>query len=398
VRGEQLNDGLSAVVTGHGPPLVVLPGLGQGADLSVRVPRSVAWSAAALATGFQRTVHSIYRPVRPPAGMTIADLARWYATALAERFGEPVDIMGVSGGGVTALQLLLDYPQAVRRLALCVAASRGSDRGRRDLQRIVDLERQGRSTAWISSGLIAHGPLRLLAAGAYGLSPRRPREPGEAALVEAAQTWDVTARLGEIRAPVLVAGGSRDPIIPPDLLRATAAGIPGARLLLLPGRGHFTALYDRRLKPAIAALLAEPTAGPAGQPGELARLVSGSANAVGQLGFRCAQASRSLGGDGPAAGLRLGVEAAFVQGIADQPAHRDLLIRSGGEDHPDPQRRPGPGDDRRPVRPAAGSRMLPVAAEGHGHRRPGCLLVRIGRQLDQGLVRKSLPHDGRLLQ
>jgi pimeloyl-ACP methyl ester carboxylesterase len=274
VRGERLNDGLSAVAAGQGPPLVVLPGFGRGADLSVRVPQSVAASATALAAGFHRTIHSICRPVRPPAGMTIADLARWHATALAQRFGEPVDIMGVSGGGVTALQLLLDYPQAVRRLALCVAASRVSDRGRRDLQRVIDLERQGRSAAWISSGLITHGPLRPLVAGAYGLSPRRSREPGEAALVEAGQAWDVTARLGEIRAPVLVAGGSRDPIIPPDLLRATAAGIPGARLLLLPGRGHFTALYDRRLKPAIAALLAEPAAGPPGQPGELARLVS----------------------------------------------------------------------------------------------------------------------------
>jgi hypothetical protein len=29
-------------------------------------------------------------------------------------------------------------------------------------------------------------------------------------------------------------------------------------LLLLPGRGHFSALYDPRLKPAIAAFLAEP--------------------------------------------------------------------------------------------------------------------------------------------
>lgn len=54
MRGERLNDGLSAVAVGEGPPLVVLPGLGQGADLSVRVPRTAAWSTTALASGFKR--------------------------------------------------------------------------------------------------------------------------------------------------------------------------------------------------------------------------------------------------------------------------------------------------------------------------------------------------------
>ncbi len=35
-------------------------------------------------------------------------------------------------------------------------------------------------------------------------------------------------------------------------------GIAGARLLLLPGRGHLTALYDPRLKPAIERCLGSP--------------------------------------------------------------------------------------------------------------------------------------------
>ena len=58
--------------------------------------------------------------------------------------------------------------------------------------------------------------------------------------------------------PVLVAGGTRDRVVPPQLLRVTAAGLPDARLLLLRGRGHATALFGPRLRPAIAAFLAEP--------------------------------------------------------------------------------------------------------------------------------------------
>jgi pimeloyl-ACP methyl ester carboxylesterase len=255
VYGERLNDGLSAATAGEGPPLVILPGLGQGADLAARVPRSVAWPTLALAAGFKRTVVQVNRPLCPPAGMTVADLAGWHATALRTRFGEPVDVMGISGGGVTGLQLALDHPGTVRRLVLCSAASRASDDGRRELLAMIELERQGRSTAWLGAALTARGPVRPLLAAWYARSRGRPRAPGEAALVEAAQDWDVTARLGELTIPVLAAGGTDDAIVPPDLVRATASGIPGGQLLLLEGRGHFTALYDPRLKPAIAAFL-----------------------------------------------------------------------------------------------------------------------------------------------
>jgi pimeloyl-ACP methyl ester carboxylesterase len=260
VRGEGLNDGLSAVTAGEGPPLVILPGLGQGADLAERVPRSVAWPTLALAAGFRRTVVQVNRPLHPPAGMTVADLAGWHATALRSRFGAPVDVLGISGGGITGLQLALDHPGTVRRLVLCSAASRVGDDGRRELLRMIKLERQGHSTGWLGASLTARGPLRPLLAAVYARSPGRPRAPGEAALVEAGQDWDVTARLGELTIPVLVAGGTEDTIVPPGLVRATAAGIPGARLLLLPGRGHFTALYDPRLKPAIAAFLDDQSA------------------------------------------------------------------------------------------------------------------------------------------
>jgi pimeloyl-ACP methyl ester carboxylesterase len=258
VRGERLNDGLSALAVGHGPPLVVLPGWGQGTDLSDGVPRATAWSNAAVAARLGRTIHLIHRPLDPPPGMTFARLAGWHATAFRARFAEPVDVMGISAGGVTALQLALDYPGTVRRLVICVAASRVGDRGRRDLRRLVELEAERRSGAALGSSLVAHGALRLVLLAGYSLSRGRPRAPGETALVEAAQTWDVTGRLAEIKIPVLLLGGARDHVIPPELVRATASGLPDARLVLLPGRGHLSALYDRRLKPAIAAFLAEP--------------------------------------------------------------------------------------------------------------------------------------------
>jgi pimeloyl-ACP methyl ester carboxylesterase len=212
---------LSTLAAGDGTPLVVLPGFGRGADLSVRVPRSTALAAVALTGGFRRTVRRANRPVWPPTDMTIAQLAGWHAAALREPFSEPVDVMAVSGGGMTALQMELDHPGTVRRLVLCVAASQASEHARRELLRIVDLEDEGRSSARAGTYLIAHGTLRLILLAASGLSARRPRAPGEAALVRAAQDWDVTGRLGEINracscfpaggtpAPCAIPGGSR---------------------------------------------------------------------------------------------------------------------------------------------------------------------------------------------
>src|SRR5262249_45203629 len=155
-------------------------------------------------------------------------------------FGGPVDVSGASGGGATALQLALDHPDLVRRLVISVAGSRVSDRGRCEMLRIIEREQQGKSTAWRASGLIARGPVRLLTAAIYAFHRDQPRAPGEVAFIDAMRDWDVTARLGEIRAPTLVISGTRDLLIPTDIARATARGIPNGRLLLLPRRGHLT--------------------------------------------------------------------------------------------------------------------------------------------------------------
>jgi 3-oxoadipate enol-lactonase len=51
-------------------------------------------------------------------------------------------------------------------------------------------------------------------------------------------TIDLTGRLGEIRCPTLVIGGAEDPSTPPALQEIIAAGIPGARLEIIPSAAH----------------------------------------------------------------------------------------------------------------------------------------------------------------
>jgi pimeloyl-ACP methyl ester carboxylesterase len=54
----------------------------------------------------------------------------------------------------------------------------------------------------------------------------------------AIQEMDLTPVLDRITAPTLVIAGERDPATPPEHAKRIAAGIPGARLEILPGAAH----------------------------------------------------------------------------------------------------------------------------------------------------------------
>lgn len=258
MRGERLNNGLTVITTGDGPPLVTLPGLGAGADLATKVPPLITVSATALANGLHRRVHHIQRPTNPPVGMTLPDLAAWHAEAFRSRFDGPVDLMGTSGGGATALQIALDHPDTVRRLVLCMIAGRPGEEGRRQLVGLMDDERRGRNNPWTASGLVTRGVQRLLVAGMFGAAAvnGRRRAPGEFALVEAIKDWDVMDRLPELQMPTLLIAGGRDRLIPADIARATAAAIPNCHLLMIDGGDHLTTMFDRTVSPTIKGFLA----------------------------------------------------------------------------------------------------------------------------------------------
>jgi pimeloyl-ACP methyl ester carboxylesterase len=49
---------------------------------------------------------------------------------------------------------------------------------------------------------------------------------------------DRTAALGRLTIPTLVIHGDHDPLVPPENGRQTAAALPNARLIMIPGMGH----------------------------------------------------------------------------------------------------------------------------------------------------------------
>jgi pimeloyl-ACP methyl ester carboxylesterase len=67
-----------------------------------------------------------------------------------------------------------------------------------------------------------------------------------------ASPWAVAAR---VQAPALVVWGERDRLVSPRLAARTAAALPGARLLMLPGIGHVAQMEaPETVARAVAAL------------------------------------------------------------------------------------------------------------------------------------------------
>jgi pimeloyl-ACP methyl ester carboxylesterase len=257
-RGE-LSGEMTWYAVGSGPPLVVFPGMSRRSEPptpmgSARAARS--FGRLARLTG--RTVVEINRPRGMAKTITMPELAAMHAAAIRERFSDPVDILGVSTGGAIALQLAVDHPKVVRTLVIACAAAWLGHEGREKLRRLGELERDGRSGAMILASVLFGPVLRVPMGLLMRLSEwRKDREDCSdmLATIHAECGFDVRPLLGDIRARTLIIGGERDYAFPPTLLRETAAGIPGATLVLYSRRGHIGAMLDPRFGRDVAAFL-----------------------------------------------------------------------------------------------------------------------------------------------
>lgn len=238
------------LAAGDGPPLVMLPGLSGKNTNPTGVARSMLLhSLGQIPERF--TVYVVNRRSGLSPGSTIATLADHYAEALADEFGAPVPIMGVSTGGSIALQLAAAHTQLVSRLVLIAAACRLSPNGRQVQLTMAEQIEAGRPrVAWAAIGrAIAAGPATgwLMAAGQWLIgASMTPRDPSDLIItIRAEDEFDASSQLADITAPTLMIGGSRDRLYSPELFRQTARGIARAHLHLATGKGHASTASPR---------------------------------------------------------------------------------------------------------------------------------------------------------
>ncbi|MFD5425967.1 4-carboxymuconolactone decarboxylase [Streptomyces sp. NPDC127084] len=170
-------------------------------------------------------------------------------TELADRLIAVLDLLGVqrfgyagcSIGAAVGIDLALRLPHRVATLAVIAASPRfgtADDFRRRGvIVRTNGLEPMARSApdGWFTPAFAAAQP----AIVEWAVQMVRTTDPGcYIAACEALAAFDVRQDLGRIGVPTLVLVGSDDQLTGPAEARTLVAGIPDARLALVPGASH----------------------------------------------------------------------------------------------------------------------------------------------------------------
>ncbi|MFJ9679054.1 4-carboxymuconolactone decarboxylase [Streptomyces sp. NPDC101194] len=178
-------------------------------------------------------------PARPASAITeLADRLLATLDGLGvQRFG----YAGCSIGGAVGADLALRHPHRVASLALVAASPRfGSAdefRQRGVVVRTNGLEPMARTAPerWFTPGFAAAQP----AIVEWAVQMVRTTDPGcYIAACEALAAFDIRGELGRITVPTLVLVGAEDQVTGPGDARTLVAGIPDARLALVPGASH----------------------------------------------------------------------------------------------------------------------------------------------------------------
>jgi pimeloyl-ACP methyl ester carboxylesterase len=223
----------------------------------------------------------LYRSGRPSDqdAVTIQDHAADLRTVLRWAGSEPAVIVAWSMGVQVAVEAALAEPERVAGLVL-VAGAPGDP-----LAGVLDLSLSRHlippMTRLVEAGAGPFGVAVRLLATVPG-APRLLRRLGVVAPTCDLDTFDAMARefsrldwrlymrtiramgrhdawprLGEVSVPTLVVGGTRDRFLPEATLRAIAAAVPGAELLVVEGATHylpleFPGLLDERIRRFVA--------------------------------------------------------------------------------------------------------------------------------------------------
>jgi 3-oxoadipate enol-lactonase / 4-carboxymuconolactone decarboxylase len=170
-------------------------------------------------------------------------------TELAERLLATLDALGVQRfgyagcalGGAVGAELALRRPDRLASLTLIAASPRFGTadefRQRGVIVRSNGLDPIARTSPerWFTSGFAAAQP----AITEWAVQMVRTTDPGcYIAACEALAAFDIRAELGRIEVPTLVLVGSDDQVTGPAEARTLVAGIPDARLAVVPGASH----------------------------------------------------------------------------------------------------------------------------------------------------------------
>ncbi|HXE83796.1 MAG TPA: alpha/beta hydrolase [Gemmatimonadales bacterium] len=278
---KQAEPNAAATTATPGTGFVTLPSGGRlyyevagGSGDTIVVPGAAYWSSPLAPLAQHHTVifydllgrgrSDTAGPARIVMDSIVSDLEALRQHFNAQRIG----LVGVSVSSLVAAGYAARYPDRVSRLALVnpIALTAGAQTSYRPPERasrtdsaafkeVMQLRATNGSReaicrqAWKANSGWFVGD----ASASARIDPTwcaAPNETVDATLMwlgylsNAAGSWDITAKVRSIKAPTLVVQAERDYFVNPAGAKAWASAIPGAKLVSLPGVGHFV-LYEK---------------------------------------------------------------------------------------------------------------------------------------------------------
>ena len=231
-------------ITGSGPPLTMIMGLGCSS-------RQWKWMVPLLAESFQVITfdnRGVGRTSKPDMDYT-TDLFAEDSAALLKTLGiDTTHIFGISVGGMIAQKCALNYPEMVDRLVLgCTMpnffhlppAAEDSERMQTSQLLPPDESVDVMMRLFLSEKFFNESPDQAAALKEVMLTEKQ--EQGEDAFLlqlGAAMSHDTLEQVKDITAPTMVITGDLDPMAPVENARFLAEQIPDSILIELPGVRH----------------------------------------------------------------------------------------------------------------------------------------------------------------
>ena len=182
---------------------------------------------------------------KPATPITLTDLCEDVVAVCRQEGAQEAIFAGVSVGGVMGLQLGLDHPEIFKALVLVGCSSMPGDRYQ---SRIDGYMKQGLDRFHIQhltdlvSKDFAQSKRGKYLLGMHTEMDARLSAPAIAEIFNALQDRDLTARLPELKMPVLIMNGEFDNSLKRSKEMSTR--IAGAEHHVIPGAGHACCLED----------------------------------------------------------------------------------------------------------------------------------------------------------
>ena len=264
-----MDDGLAVYSVGRGEPLLLFP-YPHGHTMEPMAQGAIAETLAAMGrTVVTFDVPGAYRSTREPVG-DMDEMIRSADEALDRlRIRGPVDVVGHSMGGLTALAYAIERPQRTRRLVLITSLSGFPAAARCGLPGSAFRPYEPdywRIIIWgmrLNAGrgnLALHKKLQnLMARASYHdktlFTPVEIDAGDHEKGVPIRTIWSKNMyarlsyahRLAEVRAPTLILAGRHDPEAPLECSEELRRGIPDASLLVFEHSGHSPFLEEASL-------------------------------------------------------------------------------------------------------------------------------------------------------